>query len=85
MYAFDNAPRCGAKTKSNHGKPCRCPAIRGKVRCRIHGGAKGSGAPRHNVNAIKHGGTTSVAKAFRKKVQLLIRESKKNLSGAAIS
>jgi len=30
------APRCGAKTRS--GSPCRAPAIRGKRRCRMHGG-----------------------------------------------
>lgn len=30
------APRCGARTR--WGKPCLCPAIRGKVRCRLHGG-----------------------------------------------
>lgn len=34
-YAFESAPRCGAKTKNNNGKPCRCPAIRGKARCRV--------------------------------------------------
>ncbi len=30
------APRCGAKTRS--GTACRCPAIRGKGRCKLHGG-----------------------------------------------
>jgi hypothetical protein len=34
--------RCGAKTRS--GKPCRSPAVAGKRRCRMHGGAPGSGA-----------------------------------------
>jgi len=28
------APRCGAKTRA--GTPCRCPAIHGRLRCRIH-------------------------------------------------
>jgi len=36
------SPRCGAKTRS--GKPCRSPAVDGKKRCRMHGGAPGSGA-----------------------------------------
>lgn len=31
------APRCGASTRS--GCPCRAPALRGKLRCRMHGGA----------------------------------------------
>jgi hypothetical protein len=30
------APRCGARTRS--GCPCGAPAIRGKLRCRMHGG-----------------------------------------------
>jgi hypothetical protein len=29
-------PRCGAKTR--RGTACQSPAIRGKARCRIHGG-----------------------------------------------
>jgi len=40
------SPRCGARTRS--GKPCRSPAVRGRRRCRMHGGAPGSGAPRGN-------------------------------------
>ncbi|MGA8688593.1 MAG: HGGxSTG domain-containing protein [Methyloceanibacter sp.] len=31
------SPRCGAKTRS--GGSCRSPAVSGKTRCRIHGGA----------------------------------------------
>ncbi|WP_430625007.1 HGGxSTG domain-containing protein [Rhizorhabdus histidinilytica] len=47
-----SAPRCGARTRS--GLPCRSPAVNGNRRCRMHGG-KGSGAPRGNRNAWKHG------------------------------
>jgi hypothetical protein len=43
------SPRCGAKTRS--GGSCRSPAVSGKKRCRMHGGAPGSGAPKHNGNA----------------------------------
>lgn len=71
-YAFDYAPRCGARTKSNNGNPCRCPAIKGKYRCRVHGGTS-PGAPLHNLNALKHGNTTTTAKAFRKEVKQTIR------------
>ena len=78
-YAFDNAPRCGARTKSNNGNPCRCPAIRGKARCRIHGGAIGSGAPLGNVNALKHGNSTAVAKALRGEIKQVIRFGKELL------
>lgn len=41
------AARCGAKTRA--GSPCQCPAIRGRNRCRLHGG-RGSGAPRGGAN-----------------------------------
>ena len=51
--------RCGAKTRS--GRPCRSPSVHGKRRCRMHGGALGSGAPRGNRNALKHGRYTREA------------------------
>lgn len=79
-YAFDNAPRCGAKTKGNNGKPCRCPAIKGKARCRVHGGAKGSGAKLGNMNALKHGETTAYAKAFKQEIRQSIKRSKELIS-----
>lgn len=74
-YAFDNAPRCGAKTKHNNGNPCRSPAIRGKKRCRIHGGSKGSGAKLGNSNSLKHGKTTAAIKKFRKEVKQVLKDS----------
>jgi hypothetical protein len=33
----NKAPRCGAHSRRT-GLPCRAPAIRGKQRCRMHGG-----------------------------------------------
>src|SRR5438309_11803120 len=50
---MNRAPQCGARTRS--GKPCRSPAVRGKRRCTMHGGAAGSGAPLGNKNAFRHG------------------------------
>ena len=32
----NTAPRCGARTRQ--GRPCMAPAIKGKRRCRLHGG-----------------------------------------------
>ena len=75
-YAFDNAPRCGARTKRNNGNPCRSPAVRGKVRCRIHGGSKGSGGQKENTNALTHGETTANMKKFRKIARRLIQANK---------
>jgi uncharacterized protein YjcR len=69
-----SSPRCGAKTRS--GKPCESPAVRGKRRCRMHGGAPGSGAPLGNQNALKHGQFTRQALEERRRVQDLVRQSR---------
>jgi len=68
-----SSPRCGAKTRS--GEPCMAPAVSGKKRCRMHGGAPGSGAPRGNQNALKHGLYTRKALDERRRVQDLLRRS----------
>ena len=47
-----NAPRCLARTRSV--PPCQSLAVKGKARCRKHGG-KRSGAPSGNRNAWKYG------------------------------
>jgi len=53
------APRCGAKTRA--GTPCQSPAIRGRARCRIHGGLS-SGAPhREGTGNFKNGYWTAYA------------------------
>lgn len=64
------AARCGARTRS--GKPCLCPAIRGRARCRIHGGLS-PGAPRGEGNGnFKDGYFTCEAVNERKWVKDLI-------------
>ena len=68
-----SSPRCGAKTRS--GKPCMSPAV-GKKRCRMHGGAPGSGAPRGNKNALKHGLYTREAIEERRQLRTLMRQSR---------
>ena len=71
------SPRCGAKTRA--GGSCRSPAVRGKRRCRMHGGAPESGAPRGNLNARKHGLFTKIAIAERKQIHALLDEARKFL------
>ena len=71
------SPRCGAKTRASGS--CRLPALRGKRRCRMHGGAPGSGAPRANQNARRHGLFTGDAIAERKQIQALLGEARKLL------
>jgi hypothetical protein len=71
------SPRCGAKTRS--GQPCMAPAVRGKKRCRMHGGARGSGAPRGNQNALKHGLYRRNAIEERRSLQDLIKTISKTI------
>ena len=71
------SPRCGAKTRC--GDTCRSPAVSGGKRCRMHGGAQGSGAPKANRNARKHGLFTRDAIAERRQIQALLGEARKLL------
>jgi hypothetical protein len=73
------SPRCRAKTRA--GRPCRAAAVRGKWRCRMHGGAPGSGAPSGNQNARRHGLFTGEAIAERKQIEALLGEARKLLQG----
>jgi hypothetical protein len=68
------SPRCGARTRA--GKPCLSPAVCGKKRCRMHGGAPGTGAPRGNQNSLKHGMYTFEALKERQKLRELLRQAR---------
>jgi uncharacterized protein YjcR len=52
------------------------PAVAGKKRCRMHGGTPGSGAPRGNKNALKHGNFTREAIEDRRYFQDLLRHAR---------
>jgi len=57
------------------GSSCQCPATKGRNRCRLHGGAAGSGAPRGEANgSYAHGGWTSEAVEFRRTAANLMRD-----------
>jgi hypothetical protein len=71
------SPRCGAKTRA--GGACRSPAVHGRKRCRMHGGTPGSGAPKANQNARKHGLFTRDAIAERRRIHALLGEARKLL------
>ena len=47
----------------------------------MHGGAKGSGAPRGNKNALKHGAYTRAALERRAHTRGLLRDARKLLKG----
>jgi len=70
-YPFMCSDRCGAKTRQ--GTPCQSPAVRNRLRCRMHGG-KNNGAPVNNSNALKNGFTTKEAKQLRKAVKMLLKQ-----------
>lgn len=57
---------CGARTRS--GGACRSPVVKGRQRCRMHGGTN-PGAPKGNNNARKHGNRSAEAEAQLKLVR----------------
>ena len=71
------SPRCGARTRG--GEPCRSPAVRGKLRCRMHGAR--AGAPEGNRNALRHGHYTAEAVAERRELRTLLRQARALISG----
>ena len=71
-YGFMLSPRCGARTR--RGTHCLSPAVRDKRRCRMHGGAQGSGAPKGSQNAFKHGHSTLKTKLHRNTVKTFMME-----------
>jgi hypothetical protein len=77
-FLTNRAPRCGARTRS--GGQCQSPPVRGKRRCRMHGGAAGSGAPIGNTNAFRHGHYTAEALARRRQLTELIRMARSTLA-----
>jgi hypothetical protein len=65
------ARRCGARTRG--GTPCQRPAIRGRKRCRLHGGLS-PGAPRGEKNGnYKTGDWTRDAIEERKWLRSLMQ------------
>ena len=67
------AARCGARTRS--GTPRRSPAVTGRRRCRMHGGAPGSGGPKGPRNGnYKHGRYTAEAIASGRWLRQLTRD-----------
>ena len=73
--------RCGARTRT--GKPCSAPAVEGRTRCRMHGGAPESGAPTGNQNAVKHGLYTKAAIKGRKQLRTLMRDARRLVQSIA--
>lgn len=62
---------CLAKTRQK--TLCQSPPVDGKKRCPLHGGAEGSGPPKGNQNAVKHGKYRAEAIASRRETKRLLR------------
>src|SRR5690349_20396320 len=71
-----SAPLCLARTRA--GTSCRCPAMRGRVRCAKHGG-KSPGGPKGERNGnYRHGGETNEAVELRQQVGRLLKSIRSN-------
>jgi hypothetical protein len=65
------APRCGALTRA--GTACQRPALRGRRRCRLHGGLS-PGAPRGTENGnFRNGNWTAEAIEERRWLRSLVQ------------
>jgi hypothetical protein len=75
---FSKARRCGAKTR--RGTLCRCPAMRDRRRCRLHGGLStgpktAAGIERIRRAVTKHGRYSKTRKAERRDFSELLRDA----------
>jgi uncharacterized protein YjcR len=66
--------KCLAKNRK--GFPCGRAKSKGKKRCRLHGGAAGSGAPIGNKNAFKHGHYSRESLQKHRETSATLREAK---------
>ncbi|HEY8033335.1 MAG TPA: HGGxSTG domain-containing protein [Methylocella sp.] len=64
------------------GTPCQCPAMRGRTRCRLHGGLS-PGAPRGDRNGnFKDGAWTAEAIEERRWLRSLVKQFGKVETGS---
>ena len=74
-------PRCGARTRS--GCPCQAPAVRGKPRCRMHGGRSTGPRTAEGVASLRaartiHGNAGAEPRAEKRYRPTLLRRSRVN-------
>jgi hypothetical protein len=73
--------KCGARARNRGGAPCRAPAVRGKRRCRLHGGGRGSGGQLGPKNgAFRHGKFTQEAAEVSKFFREMARDGEELLA-----
>ncbi len=71
------ADSCGARLRD--GSLCLRPPVEGRWRCRSHGCAPHTGAPKGNSNALKHGRFTAAEIAKGRRLDEFIRECRETL------
>jgi hypothetical protein len=77
--ALTFAPGTPVRSAHRNGTPRQSPAVREKRRCRMHGGAKGSGAPPGKRNGnYKHGQFTREVLQERKALAALLKALRAN-------
>lgn len=74
MHSAHATPRCGAYARTT-GSACRAPALRGKLRCRMHGGKAG--------RKPTHGRYTREEIERRREVSQLLRTVRQLIDDAA--
>jgi len=74
-----HSPRCGARTRD--GTPCQGPAMRGRSKCRMHGGGSCGPSPegigRIRVARTVHGGRGAEGRELRKMIAELKAATKR--------
>jgi len=75
----NKAPRCGAHSRRT-GNPCKSPAIRGRNRCRMHGGRSTGAVTAEGIEKVRkanwvHGGQSLKAKQSRQESVATRRET----------
>jgi glucans biosynthesis protein len=72
-----SADSCGARLRD--GALCARPPVEGRRRCRSHGCAPRTGAPKGNRNALKHGCFSAAELARNRQLNEFIRECRDTL------
>jgi hypothetical protein len=82
------AKRCGAKTRSDH--PCKNFPLKGKRRCKLHGGMStgpktAEGIERIRQASLKHGRYTKVAIPRRRVNRELLRQMRELIDAVELT
>jgi glucans biosynthesis protein len=78
------SPRCGARARTRNRQPCRSPAVKGKRRCRMHGG-KNEGGKIGNRNALRHGRYRPAVLRERRELRDFVRWCDRLLAALALT